>query len=217
MLNVINLEARDIPEAWFLGLRAILLKGYQYKIDNGSFAGQQRKELDFLQIHIKQPGTLPLIPFVPEGIPAPTNGQAVDDYMRYLLTSEKHENEQYTYGQHIEKQIFPILKKLKAFGFNSNQACINIGNAESVNLDDPECLRLLDIRVRYGAVHLFAYYRSWDWYGGFPQNIAGIEKVKQFIADDLGVQNGELIIASKGAHLYDYSWEWARIASGLVQ
>lgn len=214
-MDVTSIEARDIPEAWFLSLRAILQKGYQYKIDKGSFEGQQRKELDFLMVHIKQPWMRPLTPIVPDGVPAPTSMDYVDDYMRYLLTSEKRENEQYTYGEHIEKQIFEIIDRLKKYGFNSNQTYITVGSPDSVHLDDPECLRGIDIRVRYGAVHFFVYYRSWDMWAGFPSNLAAIQLMKEWVASELGVADGEMIVASKGAHIYDYAWEIAKVASGL--
>lgn len=215
-MDVVKIEARDLPEAWFKALRAILEKGYQYTIDKGSFEGQQRKELDFLFMEIKMPSNRPLIPIVPSGVPAPTSMDYVDDYMRYLLTSEKTTNEQYTYGEHIEKQIFHIIENLKKHGFNSNQTYITVGRPESVELDDPECLRGIDIRIRYGAVHFFVYYRSWDMWAGFPSNVAAIQLMKEWVAMELGVADGEMIVASKGAHLYDYTWDIAKVACGLA-
>jgi thymidylate synthase len=31
------------------------------------------------------------------------------------------------------------------------------------------------------------------------------------MADEIGVSDGEMIAISKGLHLYEYSWEWAKI------
>ena len=31
------------------------------------------------------------------------------------------------------------------------------------------------------------------------------------MAEEIGVQDGEIIAVSKGLHLYDYAWELARI------
>ena len=66
-------EARDLSEAWFLCLRRTLTEGYEYKIDRGSYAGQRRKELDFIVVKIEHPGARPLIPTVPQDVPSPTS------------------------------------------------------------------------------------------------------------------------------------------------
>ncbi|GAH30000.1 unnamed protein product, partial [marine sediment metagenome] len=51
-MNITQIEARDLSEAWFLCLRKTLTEGYDYKIDRGSYAGQHRKELDFVAVQI---------------------------------------------------------------------------------------------------------------------------------------------------------------------
>ncbi len=35
------------------------------------------------------------------------------------------------------------------------------------------------------------------------------------MASEIGVDDGELIAMSKGLHLYEYSWELARVAAGM--
>jgi len=30
------------------------------------------------------------------------------------------------------------------------------------------------------------------------------------MAEEIGVEDGEIIAISKGLHLYDYTWEWAK-------
>jgi thymidylate synthase len=34
--------------------------------------------------------------------------------------------------------------------------------------------------------------------------------LKEYMASEIGVEDGELVAMSKGLHLYDYSWEFAR-------
>ena len=65
-MNIEKIVARDLPEAWFLCLRQALTEGYEYKIERGSYAGQQRKELDFVVVQVRHPETRPLIPDVPQ-------------------------------------------------------------------------------------------------------------------------------------------------------
>ncbi len=51
-------EARDLSEAWFLCLCKTLAEGHEYRIERGSYAGQLRKELDFVVVKIEYPGTV---------------------------------------------------------------------------------------------------------------------------------------------------------------
>lgn len=214
-LRISNIKARDLPEAWFLGLREALRYGYEYKIDRGSFAGQKRKEIDFVLVNIEHPGVRPLVPDVPEGVPAPTNMDYVEQYVPYLMTGHIEKKEQYTYGQYLESQIPKVIEMYKRDGFNTNQACMAVGDANSINLTDPPCLRQIDTRVRYGKLDFVVYFRSWDLWAGFPSNLAAIQLLKEYMAKEIGVEDGQLIAVSKGLHLYDYAWEYAKAVAKL--
>jgi thymidylate synthase len=210
ILNVESIEARDLSEAWFLCLGKTLTEGYEYKIDRGSYTGQRRKELDFVVVKVRSPGTRPLVPTVPQGVPPPTSMEYIESYLPYLMTAHKGEGEQYTYGQYLEKQIQKVIKMYKEDGYNTNQGFMAVGDADSIKLDDPPCLRGIDTRIRYGRLHFFVYFRSWDLWAGFPSNLAAIQLLKEYMASEIGVSDGELIASSKGLHLYEYSWELAR-------
>ena len=86
----------------------------------------------------------------------------VESYLAYLMTAHKAETEQYTYGQYLEKQIAEVIRMYKEDGHNTNQAFMAVGDAESINLPDPPCLRGIDTRVMNGKLHFIAYFRSWD-------------------------------------------------------
>lgn len=209
-MKISIIEARDLSEAWFLCLQKTLREGYEYRIDRGSYAGQQRKELDFLTVHVKYPGTRPLVPDLPQGVPPPSSMEYVEEYLPYLMTAHKKEGEQYTYGQYLESQIEEIIRMYKEDGFNTNQAFMAVGDSHSLYLSDPPCLRMIDTRVRYGTLNFVAYFRSWDLWAGFPSNLAAIQLLKEYMASEIGVEDGELIAMSKGLHLYEYAWELAK-------
>ena len=215
-MNISVIEARDLSEAWFLCLRRTLTEGYEYKIDRGSYAGQHRKELDFVVVQVRNPGTRPLVPAVPQGVPPPTSMEYVESYLPYLMTAHKGEGEQYTYGQYLEKQIPKVIEMYKRDGHNTNQAFMAVGDAESIKLDDPPCLRGIDTRIRDNKLHFFVYFRSWDLWAGFPSNLAAIQLLKEYMAGEIGVDDGELIAMSKGMHLYEYAWELARITARMI-
>ena len=215
-MKISVVEARDLPEAWFLCLRKTLTKGYEYKIERGSYAGQHRKELDFVVVQVKYPGTEPLIPDVPQGVPPPTTMEYVKSYLPYLMTAHKAEGEQYTYGQYLEKQITKVIKMYKEDGFNTNQAFMAVGNEESIDLSDPPCLRAIDTRIRDDKLHFIVYFRSWDLWAGFPSNLAALQLLKEYMSSQIGVADGELIALSKGLHLYEYAWELAQITARMT-
>ena len=208
-MNITVIEARDLCEAWFLCLRKTLTEGCEYKIERGSYAGQHRKELDFAVVHVHNPGTMPLVPDVPEGVPPPTSMKYIESYLPYLMTAHKGEGEQYTYGQYLETQIAEVIKMYKEDGHNTNQAFMSVGNEHSIFLPDPPCLRGIDTRIREGRLHFMVYFRSWDLWAGFPSNLAAIQLLKKYMADEIGVDDGEIIASSKGLHLYEYAWEQA--------
>jgi thymidylate synthase len=207
------IQARDLPDAWFQCVSSILDHGQEYVIDRGSFSGQKRLEFDYLTIQIKYPGTRPLIPDIPPalGIPNPVAEGYVEQYLPYLMTSVKQPNEDYTYGQYLEPQIQEVIHMYKEEGYGTNQAYMTVGNPEAIYLNDPPCLRGIDTRVRNNQLHFFVYFRSWDLWNGFPANLAAIQYLKEYMAQEIGVEDGEIVAASKGLHLYDYVWELAKL------
>ncbi|MBI4303809.1 MAG: thymidylate synthase, partial [Chloroflexi bacterium] len=207
---VTHIEARDLSEAWWRCMRELLLNGYDYVIDRGSFEGRKRKEFDFVVVRIEHPGNRPLIPEVPEGVPPPVSLEYVEEYLQYLMADYKAPNEDYTYGQYLEKQIQEVIKMYREGGPNTNQAFMAVGDQHSILLKDPPCLRGIDTRIRYGRLHFMVWFRSWDLWAGFPANLAGVQTLKEYMAAQIGVDDGEIIACSKGMHLYDYTWDLAR-------
>jgi len=211
------IEARDFSEAWFLCLCRALSEGHEYKIDRGSYSGQRRKELDFVVVKVQYPNSRPLIPDVPQGVPAPSTMEYVESYLPYLMTAHKAEKEQYTYGQYLEKQISKVIRMYKENGHNTNQAFMTVGDAQSIYLSDPPCLRAIDTRIRDNKLHFVVYFRSWDLWAGFPSNLAAIQLLKEYMSSEIGVDDGEIIAMSKGLHLYEYVWDLARIAARMAE
>ncbi|MFH1854123.1 MAG: thymidylate synthase [Candidatus Omnitrophota bacterium] len=239
-LRPVYIEVFDLDDAWFQCLSKILDHGHVYTITRGSYEGQKRLEFDFVTIRIKNPAHQ-IIPIIPEGsgIPAPTSMEYIQGYLAYLLTGQKTETEDYTYGERLVdakirikettgdkemikemplnvNQVEEVIKIYKTQGYGTNQAVMEIGMPSDIKLNDPPCLRLIDTRIRYGKLHFFPYFRSWDLWGGFPSNLGGLELVKQYMAEEIGVDNGEIIASSKGLHLYGYSWDLAKQRTGKL-
>lgn len=215
-MDLTTIEAKTLSEAWFLCIKKLGqgIGTRQYIIDRGSFAGQKRLEFDFVTIKIEYPGSRPLIPDVPPGVPPPVTQDYVDRYLQYLMTGFKKIGEDYTYGEDLELQIQQVIEMYKKDGYNTNQAYMTVGSKDSIKLKDPQCLRGIDTCIRYGRLHFVTYFRSWDLWAGFPSNLAAIQILKEYMAEEIGVKDGDLIACSKGLHLYDHCWELANRVLG---
>jgi len=231
-LKPIFINARDISDAWFQTIYACLDYGKEFVIDSGSFAGQKRLELDYITIHIKQPGYPydkksldEMMPKIPSHycVPDPVCEGYMDEYLPYLMTEEMKENECYTYGSRIwsklgenvrSNQVHYIIDTYKNKGFRNNQMVLQIAQPIDLFINDPPCLRYLDTRIQDNKLHFFGYWRSWDLWSGFPVNLGGIQFLKEYMANEIGVEDGEMICSSKGIHLYDHVFDIARKLKG---
>jgi len=209
--SLTTIAAKTIPEAWFLGIQAIMDNGHEYQVERGSHVGGLRKELFSTTIQIEYPGARPLVPSVPDGVPPPTDMKYIENYLPYLMTSSKAANELYTYGEDIDKQLPELLRVLREGGSGTNQACMSIGGPGSIFLEHSQCLRVIDTRILDDKLVFFVYFRSWDMWGGLPSNLAAIQLLKEYVASELDIGDGELIAYSKGLHLYSHQWDVANM------
>ncbi len=222
-MNLVNIEARDLPDAWFQCVYKVLEEGQVFKIDKGSYAGQKRLEFDYITINVKYPVVRPLLPQIPShyGIPNPVDNDYLEEYLPYLMTANKKEDESYTYGQRltawgdhtgrVTNQIQEIIEMYKTGGHRTNQACATIAVPPDIHLADPPCLRHIDTRIQEKKLHFFIYFRSWDLWSGFPANLGALQLLKEYMALEIGVEDGEMIASSKGLHLYDHCFDLAKI------
>lgn len=212
-LKPVILEVHNLPELWFRALWELWNQhsgdSREYMVQHGSFSGShKRKEFDFFMAHVRYPGKRPLFPIIPEGstVAPPTNMEAIETYFaEYIMGSEVAENETYTYGSRINMSLDAVIDMLRKTP-DTNQAIIEIGKPEDIIISDPPCLRLIDCRIKEGRLHFTIYFRSWDLWAGLPQNLGGLQLLKEYIAGEVGVEDGEMIVMSKGLHVYDYVW-----------
>jgi len=107
-------------------------------------------------------------------------------------------------------QIELLIWTYKNKGARNNQMVLQVAHPTDMLLQDPPCLRQIDTRIQDGKLHFYPYFRSWDLWGGFPANLGGIQLLKEYCASEIGVKDGEIIAASKGLHIYDYSFDLAK-------
>jgi len=108
-------------------------------------------------------------------------------------------------------QIEWVIDTYRRFGSRNNQMVLQVAHPSDVCLVDPPCLRSIDTRIQDGTLHFVVYFRSWDLWGGMPANLAGIQNLKEYMATAIDVKDGEMIVESKGLHLYGYAEELANL------
>ncbi|MGD8366380.1 MAG: thymidylate synthase [Desulfobacterales bacterium] len=114
-------------------------------------------------------------------------------------------------GQLYLNQIEWVIDTYRRFGHRNNQMVLQVAHPSDLTLVDPPCLRSIDTRIQDGVLYFVVYFRSWDLWGGMPANLAGIQNLKEYMAGEIGVKDGEMIVESKGLHLYGYAEDLAKL------
>lgn len=192
------IKAFDIPDAWTQVLETIYEKGDDYVVEYGSEQTETKKIA--ATIEIEKPETRPLTH--PQ---APFTTKYIQQYaLEYLFIGEKHEKEEYTYGERLRKPIDQIQEIIKRYRKHKGdrQNTMLIRRPEDLSLEHPPCLTILDTEILDDRLHFIAYFRSWDAYGGFPANVAGLQLLKEYMAEEIGVKPGKTIAYAKNLHIY---------------
>lgn len=134
-----------------------------------------------------------------------------DEYKDILIQEKEVWGNKIIFSDYFLSQVELLIWTYKNKGHRNNQMILQVGQPIDMLLKDPPCLRHIDTRIQDGKLHFYPYFRSWDLWGGFPANLAGIQIMKEYIASEIGVDDGEIIASSKGLHLYDYSFDLAKV------
>lgn len=179
--------------------------GRLYEITRGSYEGQRRRQLDTLAFVITHPETRPL-GFEYKGL-AISDDRSIEQYFAdYLINPALADKEQYTYASRIAPHLETVAEMLKKTP-DTNQATLEVGRPEDVELADPPCLRVLSWKVTEEGLQLSSFWRSWDLFVALPTNLGGLQLLNEMMAEWAGLEVGPLFCASDGGHVYDHNWE----------
>ncbi len=93
----------------------------------------------------------------------------------------------------------------------------NVWNKDPKIQASSQCLRGIDTWIDDKKLNFWAYFRSWDLWGGFPVNLGGIQRVKEYMAAKIGVEDGMMIVSSKDLHVYEHTWAVALMRLNKLQ
>ena len=208
-------EGDTVDDVWFNLLKGVTNPEYTYRtlIDKGSFE-RQHTRVQFYDVNfiIRKPwGKVDtpdrLIVTVPAGVPHPCSIDFLDDYFcnNFFNPDKPDINTDYTYGERIFSfgQVGKVMDMLKDTPY-TNQAVIRVSAPSDVNLKDPPCLVIVKFTIIENTLNVHVTFRSWDLVAGWPGNIGAIQMMKEFIAAEVGLEDGVIAGNSGGLHIYDY-------------
>jgi len=204
-MNFFSLRAFDIPDAWFQVVKKIYEYGEIFDVERGSEITRTKKIA--MVIEITNPENRPLVHQM-----APFSMKYVEGYaLEYLFIGDKKEGEGYTYGERLRKpvdQIETVINRYREFKSDRQNTMI-VRQPTDIDISDPPCLTIIDTEITDNKLHFFVYFRSWDAYAGFPANVAGLQLLKEYMAEKIGVKSGKTVAFSKNIHLYERQFEFA--------
>ncbi len=80
-----------------------------------------------------------------------------------------------------------------------------------------QCLRGVDTAIKYGKLHFSIHFRSWNLWNGLPANLACLQMVKEYMAQEIGVEDGEMFITCLKLGLAEAYFDLARLRLYLKQ
>lgn len=199
------IEAFDIPDAWVQVIEEIYNNGEEFRVERGSETTLTKKTC--LALRITNPETRPLRHDL-----APFDDKFIESYaLRYLFLCDKQPGETYTYGERMrypEDQIQKVINRYKECK-GDRQNTIVLRLPQDIDNPEPPCLTVLDTEISNNKLNFILYWRSWDAYGGFPANLSGLQLLKEYMAEEIGVEPGETIAFAKNIHIYERTFELA--------
>ena len=114
---------------------------------------------------------------------------------------------------YIAPQLPRAVELLNKSQGNTNQAAITIGDTSSINQDDPPCLKVITFKVVNGLLQMGLFFRSWDLFTGLPENLGGLQLLKEYVLAqlDFEVQDGPIVAFSDGLHIYEMYFQLVNI------
>ncbi len=201
--SIFRVEGKTVAEAWLKILKTALRFGDVKQTD-------AMKIKEVLNIAAVVTEENPSDFFVP--VYLGFGKERIEQYLPQIVSGEKNSGLHYTYGNRLQShfkvnQVDKIIEKLK----NDPNAREAVGIFFDPNCDhDAEhrpCLTMLQTLKNKGKLHLNAYVRSHDLFGGWHLNAFGLRKLQQVVCEKSGLEMGVMTIISASAHVYDFNWQ----------
>lgn len=174
-----RIVAGCISDAYELGVREILEHGVLLQTGRGTAFGSKALTLTGFNICVIDPLGEPSV----SNLSPNSRGYCHNYALEYCILDNQKPGEEYTYSgrAHKNDQIKKAIEKLKENSW-LRDIIIQIANERSIDLESPECLRMVGVRqIRDGEFYGHATLRSWDFFGAANANMYGFTQLCNYI------------------------------------
>ena len=141
-------------------------------------------------------------------------GEKLEKYSQEFLSDDKMDFV-YTYGNRLRKhfddidQIRVAIDRMKECKETRRAISITWDQRIDTQSDEVPCMILVDFKIRDNKLHTSALWRSHDIYGAWFANAVGLSHLSEYVADEVGIEVGSIVIHSISAHIYEVNFEEA--------
>lgn len=134
--------------------------------------------------------------------------EEIDSYANSLLSADKPEGIQYTYGNRFRDyedvdQLEYLVHTLQEKLYSRRAVAVLWNPVIETHEDEVPCMNLYQAIVQDNRLYMLAYIRANDVYNGFPRNIYGVLKIQDELCKRLQLEKGYVNTIAGSAHVYE--------------
>ena len=211
-MTVTIVAAQSLGEGWLAVSRRILEDG-----DEAVYDGQTTRDVALLTLVVEE--TDPDDPIVaelgdPEWLRWMHDNFFVQGDVPELGGAASYAVRLFNYAGSGRDQLRWVAERLRADP-ESRSAAITTFQPLSDTTYIP-CVSMLDFWLRDGAVELVVYAHSLDFGKKAYGNLVELAALQRWVANELDVPTGRLVVHAKSAHVYEPEWELMTRLTGLM-
>jgi thymidylate synthase len=221
-----RIEGNTISDVWLRALDSVVKFG---ELKDTEYATKQKEVLDLVAVIKGEETALPAWAPIKEG--------DLEKYYRNFFNKEKPLGVEYTYGERLfnlklsnlsdadgaamdrlrretgdmgrVQQIKLAMDKLKESPSTRRAVAVTWRHETDACSPNAPCLMTISWNIKFGRLYQTATFRSHDIYDGWLLNAFALRKLQKDMAEELGLEPGDLVIVSVSAHIYENKLEAA--------
>jgi thymidylate synthase len=209
----VALESETLGEAWLLVAREILESGVAATYD-----GEATRELGLLTLVVERPASDdPIIARLGDAdwLAWMHENFFVQKDVAELGGAQSYAVRLFNYESAGRDQIAWVIERLR-----DDPECRSATITTFQPLTDTTyvpCVSMLDFWLPAGRLELVVYAHSLDFGKKAYGNLVELARLQKYVARELAVEPGRLVVHAKSAHIYEPEWEqMARIVDGVA-
>ncbi|MBI4018629.1 MAG: DUF4346 domain-containing protein [Candidatus Aenigmarchaeota archaeon] len=137
-----------------------------------------------------------------------------ENYYKTVFSAQKPDGVEYTYGERLfsfngRNQIKQVIERIKATPYTRRATAVTWDISKDSESNNPPCLTQIMWNVKDKKLYQTCIFRSHDIFGAWPLNAYAMRRLQKYMAQELAMETGHLVILSNSAHVYEHDWRRA--------